>query len=212
MIKPMTKALIAAGLLSASVVAQAGLSANLGAMSDYWFRGFDQAGADGGASISGGLDYEHESGVYVGTWLASLPGDVEYDLYAGYAGSAGDLGYSIGFTGFYYDEFDGDFEEINLGLSYGPISLSHNIGEFDDGAGFKEDYTFTSITGEYEGAYLTYGAYGDEADGDYFELGYGLTYEGLDMAVAYITGDDEGSAWVTDSNTITFTFGKSFDL
>lgn len=212
MMKPMVKALVAAGLMAASVSASAGLSANIGATSDYWFRGFDQSGSAGGASISGGLDYEAESGVYVGTWLASLPNDVEYDLYAGYAGEVEGFGYSIGVTGYYYDEFDGDFEEVNLGLSYGPVSLSYNIGTFDDGAGTEVDYTFATLTGEYEGAYATYGVYGDEADGDYFEVGYGLTYEGIDFSVAAIFADDEGTGFVTEGNTVTVSFGKSFDL
>ena len=41
MMKSTTKTLIAAGLLSASVMAEAGLSANIGAMSEYYFRGVD---------------------------------------------------------------------------------------------------------------------------------------------------------------------------
>lgn len=215
MMKPMAKAIIAAGLMTASITATAGLSANIGAMSDYWFRGLDQTGSGGGASMMGGLDYEHESGVYVGTWLATLPGagdNVEYDVYAGYAGEVEGFGYSAGVTGYYYDETDLSYEELNLGLSYGPVSVGYNVGTSEADDGTETDYTFASLTGEYQGAYLTYGVYGDEADGDYFELGYGTTYEGLDFAVAAIFGDDEGTGWVTEGNTVTLSISKGFDL
>ncbi|MGB0466346.1 MAG: TorF family putative porin [Pontibacterium sp.] len=212
MMKPMAKAIIAAGLMTASVAATAGVSANIGAMTDYWFRGLDQSGSAGGASMMGGLDYEHESGVYVGTWLATLPGDLEYDLYAGYNGEVEGLGYSVGLTGYYYDEAEFDYEEINLGLSYGPVSVGYNIGVNDDGAGNEVDYTFASITGEYEGAYATYGFYGEDVDGDYIEVGYGTTYEGMDFGVAAIFGNDEGSGWVTEGNTVMLTISKGFDF
>ncbi|MEH6627663.1 MAG: TorF family putative porin [Motiliproteus sp.] len=207
--KKFTKTLIAAGLISASVSAHADLSANLGGMTDYWFRGLDQATASG--SIMGGLDYEHESGFYAGTWLASLTDDYEYDLYAGYNGSVNDFTYGVGVTGYYYDDFDGDFEELNLSAGYGPVSLAYAIGEYDE-AGTKKDYTFLSVTAEYEGAYVTYGDYGDELSGDYFEVGYGMTYQDIDLSVAAIFPDDDSSAgnFVDDSNRVLFTFSKAF--
>jgi uncharacterized protein (TIGR02001 family) len=218
MMKSTTKTLIAAGLLSASVMAEAGLSANVGAMSDYYFRGLDQT--NNGASMMGGLDYEHESGLYAGTWIASVTDGVEYDIYGGYAGAVGDFGYSVGYTGYFYsddDWVDGNYQEVNLSVSYGPVTLAHNIGEYDDGtvANNDVDYTFTSLTGEYEGAYLTYGAYGDEVDGDYFEVGYGTTYEGIDLGVAAIFPDMDTTAansWISDNDTITFSISKSFDF
>ena len=209
MMKPMTKALIAAGLLSASVVAQAGLSANIGAMSDYYYRGLDQTT---GGSMMGGVDYEHDNGLYVGLWTAQMAdGEFEYDIYGGYAGEVESVSYSVGYTGYFYNDYNGDYQELNLSVGYGPVTLAHNIGTNNDDAG-DTDYTFTSLTGEYEGAYLTYGTYGDDVDGDYFELGYGVTYEGLDLSVAYIDGDDEGDSWVSDGETITFAISKTFDF
>ncbi len=218
MMKPFAKALVAAGLMTASVTASAGLSANIGAMSDYWFRGLDQTGAGNGASMMAGLDYD-QSGFYIGTWAADVSNGLEYDLYAGYEGEVEGIGYGVGVTGYFYTEesfIDGSYEELNLSLSYGPVSVSHNIGTFkDDTAGPDVDYSFTSLTGEYAGGYLTYAVYGDEVDGDYFEVGYGLTYEGLDFGVAAIFPDEDTSAannWVSSSNTVTLTIGKSFDL
>lgn len=212
--KKLTKTLLCATLLSASAASYAGVSANIGAMSDYWFRGLDQSGSAGNASIMGGLDYEHENGLYVGTWLASLPSDLEYDIYAGYSGAAGDFSYTAGVTGYFYQDYDGEYVELNLAVTYGPVTLAHNIGKLDDPAG-DVDYTFTSITGEYEGAYATYGKYGDDVDGAYAEVGYGISYEGIDFNVAAIFPDDDVNAtnnWVSSSNELLFTFSKSFDL
>lgn len=209
MMKPMTKALIAAGLLSASVVAQAGLSANIGAISDYYFRGVDQGVS--GASITGGLDYEMDNGLSVGTWAASLnDGELEVDVYGGYAGEVEDFSYYVGYTGYLYTQSGAtDFHEINFNLGYGPISFEYTIGTEDAAAGVVEsDYTFAALTGEYEGAYLTYGTYGDDYDGDYVEIGYGTTYEGLDMGVAYIDPDST----IGSGDTVSFYISKSFDF
>ncbi|WP_296056867.1 TorF family putative porin [uncultured Amphritea sp.] len=212
--KKLTKTLIASALLSASAASFAGVSGNVGAMSDYWFRGLDQSGDGGNASMMGGLDYESEMGFYAGTWLASLPSDLEYDLYGGYNGSYEDFSYGVGVIAYLYDEYEGEYFEYNLSAGYGPVSVSYNIGKLDEPGAPDVDYTFASITGEYEGAYLTYGVYGDDVDGSYFEAGYGMTYEGLDMSVAAIFPDDDNSAnaWVSDTDKLTFTISKSFDL
>ncbi|UTW03837.1 TorF family putative porin [Amphritea atlantica] len=212
--KKLTKTLIASALLSASVSSFAGVSANVGAMSDYWFRGLDQSGDGGNASMMAGLDYESDMGFYAGTWLASLPSDLEYDLYAGYSGAYEDFSYGVGVIAYLYDKYEGDYVEYNLSAGYGPVSVSYNIGTLDEPGAPDVDYTFASITGEYEGAYLTYGVYGDDVDGSYFEAGYGMTYEGLDMSVAAIFPDDDNSAnaWVSDTDKLTFTISKSFDL
>ncbi|KXJ52942.1 TorF family putative porin [Neptuniibacter pectenicola] len=209
MMKSTMKTLIAAGLLSASVMAEAGLSANIGAMSDYYFRGTDQG--VNGASMMGGLDYDAENGISVGTWAASLNnGELEVDVYGGYAGEVEDFSYYVGYTGFLYTE-DGatDFHEINFNLGYGPVSLEYTVGTEDTSGGTPEqDYTFLALTGEYEGAYLTYGSFGNDYDGDYWEIGYGATYEGLDMGVAYIDPDSQ----IGSEETISFYISKSFDF
>ena len=212
--KKLTKTIIATALLSASAASYASVSANVGAMSDYWFRGLDQSGDDGNASMMAGLDYESEMGFYAGTWLASLPSDLEYDFYAGYNGEVEGFSYTVGVTTYMYTDYDGDYFEYNLGAAYGPVSIGYNIGTLDEPGVADVDYTFASITAEYEGAYLTYGVYGDDVDGSYVEAGYGMTYEGLDMAVAVIAPDEDsaGNNWVSDSNSVTFTISKTFDL
>lgn len=210
MMKSTTKTLIAAGLLSASVMAEAGLSANIGAMSEYYFRGVDYSD---GPAMMGGLDYEADNGLYAGIWAVGetnlATDDVEYDIYGGYAGEAGDLAYSIGYTGYFYTEAATDFHELNLNLGYSFFNLEVTLGTEDQPSGTTEaDYSFVGLTGEYEGAYLTYGTFGKDYDGDYVELGYGMTYEGLDMNLAYINPDDT----LGNADTVTFSISKSFDF
>ena len=46
------------------------LTANIGLVSDYVFRGLTQT--NGRPAIQGGIDYAHSSGFYVGTWLSNI--------------------------------------------------------------------------------------------------------------------------------------------
>lgn len=88
-----SKIALAALALTAGSAAFAQVSYNVGAVSDYRFRGLEQTA--GGPSVQGGIDYAHSSGFYVGAWAASgikwikefngaTKGDYEVDLYGGY--------------------------------------------------------------------------------------------------------------------------------
>ncbi len=71
----------------------------------------------GDASVNGGIDVEFDSGIYLGTWVASVASGSEVDYYGGYAGSMGDIGYDIGYVKFDYPATAGggaDFEELYL--------------------------------------------------------------------------------------------------
>jgi len=121
----MKKLAIACGaaLLGASSLAQAELSANIGATSNYLWRGITQT--SDGAAISGGIDWSHDSGFYLGTWASNIDWGVgngaEVDFYGGYAGEAGDFGYDVGVIYYYYPDTnyqDSDFTEITLSGSW----------------------------------------------------------------------------------------------
>ncbi|NKF22029.1 TorF family putative porin [Solimonas marina] len=111
----------------------AGVTGNVGGVSEYVFRGIEQ-GDGGDAAIQGGLDYSADSGFYVGLWGSNIdwgPGHVETDIYAGFAGSAGDVSYDIGALYYYYPEEDeNDFSpsantiEGHVKLGYGPMSFT----------------------------------------------------------------------------------------
>lgn len=197
---------IALGLL-ASGQAAADLSANVGFSSEYIFRGVYQAES----SASAGLDYNHDSGLYLGTWAADVNQGIEYDLYGGFEGSLGDLSYGIGFTGYYYsDKFDETYQEINLSLGYGPISVTHNIGEYDVDP--KQDYTFTTVKAEYKGLYALYGVWGEDFEGSYVQLGYDADVSGFTVGGALVRSDEDLTTDPDGETRLVFTLSKAFDL
>jgi uncharacterized protein (TIGR02001 family) len=215
MMKKLTKSMLAAGLLTASAAASAELSVNVGAMSDYWFRGVDQT--DDNASLMGGIDYDFGNGFYVGTWEAQLDdSELEYDLYGGYSGEYKDFTYGIGYTGYFYTTSNAsDFHELILNAGYKFLRADFVLGRenVDDGGGDDADYTFFSLTGEYEGAYLTYGVFGQDYEGDYVEAGYGTNFQGVDLGLAYIHQlDEEIDGDNEQDSQLVFTFSKTFDF
>ncbi len=87
----MRKLLLAAAVAGAftAPAAYAQFSANIGAVTDYRFRGVSQT--LGKPALQGGMDYAHSSGLYVGTWLSTVAKDsyangkgLEVDLYGGW--------------------------------------------------------------------------------------------------------------------------------
>lgn len=219
--------LIAGMMALAPAVSMAQLSGNVGFMSDYVFRGVYQAPS----SAMAGLDYEHDSGFYLGTWWADVADGLETDLYFGYGGEAGDFSYSIGYTGYFYtDYFDSGYDEVNLGVGWQGLSLDVAVGSWDGAldsdtgsliSGTSEDYTFVSLGYEYEGFYAKYGTWDwDESDSyDYFEIGYGLTWEGIDFSFALINSGDGGASGypfvdntgeVLTENQFVFSISRSF--
>jgi len=213
--------------LFSSGMAQAQWSANLGFASDYFFRGIFQAQS----SASGGVDYEN-NGFYAGVWAADVSdglsagysgsdaAGLEVDGYFGYGGAVGDFSYGIGFTGYYYtQDFDDTYQEINLSGGYGIATVDVAIGEYDNFTGPTQDYTYYSLTLEKNGFYGKYAGFSQDADGEYFELGYGATVADIDLGVYVLFNDkmlslldDVDSGLPTDNNSIVFTIGKSFDL
>lgn len=229
-------------LISTAIVATAALpavsnaevTANVGWMSDYIFRGFFQEDS----SPMGGIDYSHESGFYAGIWGADVGSGatggngagLEYDLYLGYSGSFGESGgYTIGWTGYYYTEdnlseptvFDDQYTEVNLGISYGIFSLDYADGKAEL-FGSPSDYTFTTVTiAPEKGPYYSYNTWGDESAGDFLSLGYDWSAMDLDFNVTVYydlnAGDSDAVGldknWYgTDDAAVTFSISKTFTL
>ncbi len=131
-------------------------SFNIGAVSDYRFRGIEQTA--GGPSIQAGVDFAHKSGLYAGAFAASnikwikefngaSKGEYEIDLYGGYKGEAFGLGYDVGVITYQYPGNDSggantrggatnytkaDTTEAYVGVSYQMVSLKYyqSIGDF----------------------------------------------------------------------------------
>lgn len=192
-----------------SQLASADISANIGVVSEYHFRGVAQT-TD--ASASAGIDYENK-GFYLGAWTADVSDGLEIDVYGGYGYEfESGLGTSIGFTTYQYTgDFDSAYNEVNLGLSFGKFAIDYAIGTREDDVDLgitESDYTFLSLTVEHEGFYGTFGTWGDESDGEYFEAGYGTEIGGFDVGISVVASGSD----LDDDETILFSIGKSFDL
>ena len=182
----MQKLLIPLSLLATSI-ATAEVSMNAGYATEYHYRGIFQSKE----SFNAGVDLD-VGNLNVGVWTADVGDGAEIDLYGSYTWEIDDLAFSAGMTGYYYTgDFDETYEEVNLGLDYKFLSLEHSIGTWDGEGGM--DYDFTAVTAEWNGLYATFGIFGKEFEGDYAEAGYGLSWQGFDWGVSYITAEDEKS-------------------
>ena len=214
-----------ATLMSISMFAQAGeavaddhssaVSYNIGYMSEYWYRGYYMSES----SVSFGADAEMGN-FYVGTWWADVDKGVEYDIYGGYNFSLMGIPMYAGFTGYYYsDNFDSDYQEINIGAYMGFMSIDAAVdGEYQLDAGDQgyQHYTITvplSFVGlpiDYQ--YQTWT--GEAITGHNHELHYGMTVSGVDVGLMVGRNiDTSHAAGLTDNDDSTyanFTLGYSF--
>ena len=115
------------------------LSANIGVVSDYKFRGISQT--DGKAAVQGGVDLSHKSGAYIGTWASNVSDwtntggkNAEVDLYGGYRFSLpGDISADAGYILYSYPAnqpssgIKQSTQEAYLGLGYGPLTYKFSI-------------------------------------------------------------------------------------
>ena len=136
----------AATLSSGTVLAQAAapapeftLTGNIGAVSDYRFRGLSQNNLK--PAIQGGVDLAHSSGLYLGTWLSQVSdwaagpkGDnLEMDFYGGYKTEVSGVGLDVGAIAYHYPgstkgttggtSYEANTQEVYLGLAYGIASF-----------------------------------------------------------------------------------------
>lgn len=85
------------------------LAFNVGAVTDYRYRGISQSRFD--PALQGGIDFTHKSGFYLGTWASSIKwikdaagtsSDAEIDIYGGYRGLVGGFSYDLGALRYLY--------------------------------------------------------------------------------------------------------------
>jgi hypothetical protein len=173
--KTFNKTLIAAATLTtfglAAAPAAVALDASASVATSYLWRGLDLGAGDPALAV----DLSGSTGaISYGLWVSS--GDAalgtEYDIYASYGGSVGEIGYSVGYASYNYPSSDIGFDdaaEYIYGLSYGPASVT-----VFDGKGSDYEYT---VVGYEAGAFSF--AYGDEDDGagaerTHFDVSYAV--------------------------------------
>ncbi len=152
------------------------VTANITLASQYVSRGFRQTW--GKPALQGGFDYVRPDGFFAGTWLSNVSsryienGSLEWDVYGGYAASAGALGYSA--TALYYHYPDAviaasgtnyDYGELALGLTYQFLYAKYNYT-------FTRDYF--GITDARGTGYFDLGANYDLGSGYTLNLHYGI--------------------------------------
>ena len=180
----MKKLFLLVGLLSLPTFAS--VSANVSFASDYIWRGMTQTD---GPAMSGGFDYEAESGFYAGIWGSNVNfndgAGSELDYYFGYGFEVNGIGVDLGYVAFDYPENNTglDFEEVVLGLSMGDLGLTFALGQ--DGA---PDYT--EISYAFGALGVSYGEYDDY--GDNYAIFYGFTCVSYDCGLAYTDFSDDG--------------------
>jgi uncharacterized protein (TIGR02001 family) len=155
------------GLAQAQTAApESTLSFNVGATSDYRYRGISQSALK--PALQGGVDYADKSGFYVGAWGSTIKwikdagGDsnVELDLYGGYKGAVGDVAYDVGFLRY---EYSGNklgsvsgFANANTNEFYGaatlgPVTLkySHAVSNLFGFVDSKNSY-YVDLSGTFD--------------------------------------------------------------
>lgn len=112
------------------------LSFNVGAVTDYRYRGISQTRLK--PALQGGADFAHKSGFYIGTWASTIKwikdagGDsnVEIDAYGGYKFSAGDFAFDVGALRYFYPGSDlpvnPDTTELYAAGTWGPATLKYS--------------------------------------------------------------------------------------
>ena len=150
-----SKIALAAIALTAGTAAMAQVSYNVGAVSDYRFRGIEQTA--GQPSLQAGVDYAHSSGLYVGAWAANnikwikefngaSKGDYEVDVYGGYKFEVKGVALDVGVITYNYPGNDSgaagttgagnfskaDTTEVYIGGTYSVATLKYyqSMGDF----------------------------------------------------------------------------------
>ena len=226
-----SRALFVALSLGLASVANAGVSGSLTLASDYLFRGFTQT--DEKPALQGGLEWESESGFYVGTWGSSISwlsdadadisSQLELDGYAGYRGSFSDsVSWDVGVLHYWYPgTFPKGFNEANTtevyaGISAGLFSVKYSYAVTDlfgiedsDGSSYLEagiDYGFaeTWSVGAHVGKQFISGEYGE----DYIDWSVGLSKSlsgDFSIDLKYVDTDVDGA-----DSTVFAALTKSF--
>ena len=140
----MKKLVLAVLMLVGFGVAQAQVTGNIGATSDYRFRGISQTQKS--AALQGGIDYADKSGVYIGNWNSNVSSlmytdstGLESDLYAGFKKEVvRGVTVDVGTYNYFYSQAANKFssnantQEVYLGVAAGPMSVkySRSLGNY----------------------------------------------------------------------------------
>ena len=146
---------------TAPAAPESSLSFNVGAVSEYRYRGYSQSRFD--PAVQGGADYADKSGVYVGVWGSGIKwvkdgggkSNMEVDIYGGYKFSVGDVAYDIGFLRYEYANnnlpVSANTNEFYGAVTMGPTTLkySQSTGNLFGFAGSKGS-SYVDLTANFD--------------------------------------------------------------
>ncbi|MDP1650931.1 MAG: TorF family putative porin [Rubrivivax sp.] len=199
-------AIVALASLPAASYAQ--FAFNVGAVSDYRYRGISQSRLK--PALQGGADFT-AGGLYLGAWASTIKwikdagGDagVELDLYGGYKGAISEgLAYDVGVLTYQYPGHDLAVSpvttEIYGALSFGPATLkySHSVSNLFGFADSKNSgYLDLSATFDVDGILLTphvgYQKVSGSSDYSYTDVSFGVSkdFSGLVVSATAVYAD-----------------------
>ncbi|WP_292080736.1 MULTISPECIES: TorF family putative porin [Brevundimonas] len=210
-IRAAAAATLAAGLIGLAAPASAqstvDVAWNVGAVSDYVFRGFSQTSED--PAIQGGVDLT-SGGFYAGAWASNVDfgddTDAEVDLYGGYRTEAGGFALDFGAIGYLYvgepDGADYNYAEFKAAASraVGPATFGAAVYYSPDFFGADKEATYAEVNGAFSPApkWTVSGALGKQwldVSDDYTTwnvgVGYALT-DKVGVDVRYHDSDVDG--------------------
>jgi uncharacterized protein (TIGR02001 family) len=195
------------------------LSFNVGAVSDYRYRGISQTRLK--PALQGGADVAHSSGFYLGTWASTIKwikdagGDAnaEVDVYGGYRFNAGPVAMDAGLLRYLYPGsslgVNPDTTEVYLGGTWGPATLKYshavtNLFGFSDSKNSSYvDLNATFDTGFWGLTFTPHIGYQRVKNNSTFSytdwsLGLGKDFgNGLSASLAYVDTNDDHPHYVS---------------
>jgi uncharacterized protein (TIGR02001 family) len=214
--KLLTALLIVAG------VAQAEVTTNLGATSDYRYRGISQT--QNAPAVQGGIDYTNKNGFYAGNWNSSVSSlvytngaGIETDLYAGYKKEFKGVTFDVGSYNYFYPrasvgKTNYDTREVYVGAAKGPVAfkVSQSLGDYfaasnSRGSRYYQADVAYPIAGT-KASILAHAGRTDVAnqtvlDSNDYNAGVGYNLAGFDLAARYYTNSNKTTAFQT-ANTV----------
>ena len=219
----MKKLVLAVLMLAGFGVAQAQVTGNVGATSDYRFRGISQT--QNSQALQGGVDYADKSGFYIGNWNSSVSNllytdsiGLENDLYAGFKKEIiKGVTVDVGSYNYFYSQAANRFvsnsntHEVYAAVGYGPMvaKYSQSLGDSFGVANSKSSKYVQADLKLPIAAKLTADAHvghtmvANHSTTDYTDYKVGATYNlaGFALGAHYFTNKGLASA-VKTANTV----------
>jgi len=172
------------GMGSVSVMAADGVSANVGFVSNYVWRGQTQS-ADKPA-VQGGFDWTKGDASF-GVWGSSITAGAEVDLYGSY--KIGPV--SVGAIYYAYPSVSGiDTYELNVGGDVGPVSLMASYNPDLKGTYLEAGYSFEMTKGISLDLHV---GNADQGIGTDYSVGISGSTGGFDLGLTAANSDLTGS-------------------